>query len=112
MTLTRRRTITLFVLLGMITSGFPQGEFHSHANAHAGHVHDHVGGASAATADVGDIDEDRIMHGHDIGAPTLTPLPVIALHVVANQPTESIIPPPTASPPDGLKSPLYRPPIA
>ncbi len=106
-----RRTIFLFVLLGIVAAGFQQVEFHSHADAHPGHVHDLVGGVSAVNVDVGETDEDGVMHTHDISAPTLTPTPVLALQLVANRPTESRIPPPTASPPNGLKTPLYRPPI-
>jgi hypothetical protein len=52
------------------------------------------------------------MHAHDIGALTLTPVPVLDLHLVAHRQAEKRIPPPTANPPDNLITPLYRPPIA
>jgi hypothetical protein len=52
------------------------------------------------------------MHAHDIGALTLTPVPAIDLHLVAHRQAEKRIPPSTASPPDNLITPLYRPPKA
>lgn len=112
MNFTCKRTVILSVLLATIASGFPQVEIHSHANAYAGHVHDHDDRTAVATADVTEVNEDGVMHAHDTGAPTLTPVPVFDLHVAAHRPAETRIPPTTASPPDSLITPLYRPPIA
>ena len=109
---TCRRTVILSVLLGIIASGFPRVEIHTHANAYAGHVHEHSDRAAIANADVADVNEDGVMHAHDIGASTLTPVPVFDLSIVAHRQAEKEIPPPTASPPDSLITPLYRPPIA
>lgn len=108
--LTQRRTVILSVLLGILASGFPQVEFHSHSKAYAGHGHDHD--AVVATADVVEVNEDGVMHAHEIGALTLTPVPLLDLYVVVHRQAEKGIPPPTASPPDNLITPLYRPPIA
>lgn len=112
MNYTCRRTVILSVLLGIAASGFQQVEFHSHTNAYAGHVHDHDDRAAVAPADVDEVNEDGVMHAHDVGALTLTPVPVLDLHLVAHRQAEKRIPPPTASPPDNLITPLYRPPIA
>lgn len=110
MNLKQSRTVILSVLLGILASGFPQVEFHSHSNAYVGHVHDH--GAAVATVDVDEVDEDGVMHAHDIGASTLTPVPLLDLQVVVYRQADKRVPPPTASPPDNLITPLYRPPIA
>lgn len=112
MNFTCRRTVILSVLLGIIASGFQQVEFHSHTNAYAGHVHDHDDRSAVATWDVDEVNEDGVMHDHEAGASTLTPIPVFDLHVVAHRQAEKRIPPPTVSPPDNLTTPLYRPPIA
>jgi len=104
--------VFLSVLLGIIASGFQQVEVHSHTDAYAGHVHDHDDRAAVAPADIDEVGEDGVMHAHDIGALTLTPVPVVDLHLIAHRQAEKSIPPPTASPPDNLITPLYRPPIA
>ena len=112
MNFTCRRAVILSVLLGITASGFQQVEFHSHTNAYAGHVHDHDDRAAVAAADVDDLDEVGVMHDHETGVSTLTPIPVFDLHVVAHRQAEKRIPPPTASPPENPTTPLYRPPIA
>jgi hypothetical protein len=114
MKLTCRRAVILSVLLGVIASGFQQVEVHAHADAYAGHVHDHDHDYRAAVvpAEADEVSEDGVMHAHDIGALTLTPVPVVDLHLIAHRQAEKSIPAPTASPPDSLITPLYRPPIA
>jgi hypothetical protein len=107
-----RRAVILSALLGIIASGFQQVEVHSHTNAYPGHVHGQDSRAAVASADVEEVSEDGVMHAHDIGALTLTPVPAIDLHLVAHRQAEKRIPPSTASPPDNLITPLYRPPKA
>jgi hypothetical protein len=75
-------------------------------------VHDHDDRVAVATADVDELDEVGVLHDHETGASTLTPVPVLDLHLVAHRQAEKRIPSPTASPPDNLITPLYRPPIA
>lgn len=113
--LTRKRTVILSALsLAVIASGFSQIEFHTHAAADLGHVHDVHDHADADGANPGDTDEtgdSGAMHTHDIGAPALAPVPVIDMNLVVHRPAQGRTPPPTANPPDNPIIPLHRPPI-
>lgn len=112
----RKRAVTLSVLLlAVIASGFSQIEFHAHAAADPGHVHDaqdHNDADDANPRDVYEPGNTGVLHAHDIGAPAIAPVPEIDVNVVALWQAEGRTPPPIAKPPDKLITPLHRPPIA
>ena len=113
--LTHKRAVILSVLLLAVSaSGFSQIEFHTHAAADLGHVHEVHNHDGTDGANAGDVDEDGnsgAMHAHDISAPALAPVPVVNVNVIAHRQANGRTPPPTANPPDNPITPLHRPPI-
>ena len=110
----KRRLILSVLLLAVIASGFWQIELHTHSAADFGHIHNVHDYSGIDGADFSDIEEpgnNGAMHLHDIGAPALALVSVFDVVLVAQRLTGSRTPPPTASPPDNLITPLYRPPI-
>lgn len=114
--LTHKRTLILSVLLllAVIASGFWQVELPTHSAADFGdihNVHDYSGIDGADFSDIEELGNNGVMHLHDIGAPALALVSVFGVILVAQRLAGGRTPPPTASPPDDLITPLYRPPI-